>query len=144
LIFLALTSSKSFQTGFGCLSCLPRKVSHSKQAVMFHYAFAFTTVSSQPLSRRSDYFNLIRFSYQDIFLILTFIYQEYKKLNVLINKQFSIDSFLDWGGHLWDFCLSHSSAYFRLHLHSSQSTWLAKRFEFWENKKNISVNVKVN
>jgi len=50
-------SSKSFQTCCCCFSFLPRKVSHSKQAALFSLPhFLLPTVSSQPLSKRSDYF----------------------------------------------------------------------------------------
>jgi len=38
-----------------------------------------------------------------------FISLLYIKPLVAINKQFSINAFLDWGGHHWDFCLSCSS-----------------------------------
>jgi len=66
---------------------------------VFIPAFTFTAVSVLPSSKRSVIF-LIRFPFQDIFLIHFFIFIVYIKPLVHINKQFSIDSFLDWVGQL--------------------------------------------
>jgi len=53
--------------------------------LVFVPAFTFTAVSSRPLSKKSDYFRLIRFPYQDIFLILPFIDQEYINLILFLS-----------------------------------------------------------
>jgi len=98
-------SSKSFQTGccwfvFPFMLC---NASHSKQADVFsfppfhYYHFPRGRIFSDP------------FIYQDIFLIRFFISLLCIKPLVSINKQFSIDSFLDWEGHHCDFCSSCSS-----------------------------------
>jgi len=71
------SSSKSFQTGCHCLASLfPSVVSSPKQA-----AFVFTP--------HRHFRSLPLFSYA--------------KHLFPINKQFSIDSFLDWEGLHWDF-----------------------------------------
>jgi len=74
--------AQSFQTG--CRVFIP--------------AFAFPAVSVLQSYKRSE-----------SFLICSFISLLYIKPHVSINKQLSNDSFLDWEGHLWDFCLSRSS-----------------------------------
>jgi len=109
-LYFALASSKSFQTGCRCLSFLRYKVSHSNQAPMFSFPpFTFTAISRLALLQEIRLFPLIHFSHQDIFFDPILYLTEYIMPYVVISKQFSIDSFLDWEGHLWDFCLSHSS-----------------------------------
>jgi len=78
-----------------CLSCLPCKVTHSKQAaVMFSFPFYFPAAFSLPSSMRSESF-LIPFFISLLYLMPLFP----------INKHFSIDSFL----HHWDSLSSCSS-----------------------------------
>jgi len=86
------SSSKSFQAG--CSQFVfpyPCNLSYSKQAaVVFIPAFTFPDVSVLSSSKMFD-----------IFLIRFFISLLYIKPLFPMNKQFSIDSFLDWKGHHW-------------------------------------------
>jgi len=86
------SSSKLFQTGCHCLASFSLSVvSSPKQA-----AVVFT-----PALYSSQYSTL--FQEVQYFLIRSLFYLLYIKHHFPLNKQFSIDSFLDWEGLHWDF-----------------------------------------
>jgi len=76
---------------------------------MFSFLHLLFPTLSFTLFQEVSYLPWSDLCYQDIFLIHFFTYFFYLKSLVPINKQFSIDSFLDWEDHHWDFCLSPSS-----------------------------------
>jgi len=87
------TSSKSFQTGCSLFVIPTRNVSHSKQAAInvLIPAIILPAYFLLPWSMSSE-------SFLDIIL--------YIKPLLYINKEFSIDSFLDWEGHRWGISLT--------------------------------------
>jgi len=96
-LFFALRYFSLFKLSFqtGCcisLSFLPCNISHSKQATLFSILLYFSRCFSFALLPRGQIFLLIRF----------FIFLLYMKPPVAVNKNFSIDSFLDWEGHHWN------------------------------------------
>jgi len=108
---------KQAAIGLYSLPCSVMQVIPNRLA-WFHYHNYFPAVSVIPFSKRSDIFwsvSLSRyfldpFLYQDIFLIHFCISFLYNKSLVSINKQVSIDSFVDCKGHHWDICCSSSPA----------------------------------
>jgi len=100
----SLQAQSLFKQAAICLSFLLSNVSHSKQALNSHYYLPANFCL--PSQMRSESFL--------IFLL-------YIKPLFPINKQFSIDSFLDLEGHRKDSCSSHHL----LTLYSSQPTLLA-------------------
>jgi len=91
----SLIKLKVFSKATTPLVCLPCNVTHSKQAALM---FSF-------LPFQFNLFYEVR-KFLDLFLYLPLVY-----INPLfpINKQFSIDSFLDWEGHHWDSRSTRSS-----------------------------------
>jgi len=104
------SSSNSFQTACRCLASFsPCIVSSPKQAAV---TFTPTFISRQ-------YSTLI----QEVqyFLIRSLPHFVYIKHHLPINKQFSINSFLDWEGLCWDLAY-HYLASIRLHFRSNASS----------------------
>jgi len=96
-------SSMSFQTSCSCLASLPRNSKFTKTSCRcFLSRFFYFLPVVNPLLRGPT------FSWSNPFdpippLLL------YVKLLFPINKQFSIDTYLDWEGLHWDFCLMFTS-----------------------------------
>jgi len=100
----------TFQAQSLSLSFLPCAGSHSKQPAGFSFRIYSYPRFSFTLFQGVRNFPLFAFPFQDIFLIRFFIHiPPCVKALVLINKQFSLNSFHDWEGYLWDLSLSRSS-----------------------------------
>jgi len=120
LRYFSLFKLSLFKQAAVSLSSVPCTVSHSKQAAMFSFRIYFSCCFSLTLVQEVSYFLWSIFPYQDIFFIRFFTCLVYIKPFVPINKQFSIDSFLDWEDHHWDFSLSRSSIIAHMFLPSLQ------------------------